>query len=174
MSSDRNARTLIASGVMLGLGLGGFFDAIVFRLLLQWHSVVYNKVPPVTLFGLRYNMVWDGLFLAVTWLVMAAGLILLWHSVKRAQKLCPTSVLTGAFATGWGLFNVIEGLVNHHLLQLHHLHPGPNEQAWDIGFVVVGAAAAAVGSLVVLGGRAKPLESLICASTELKNPARQH
>ena len=156
---------VVAAGVLLGMGLGGFFDGILFHQLLQWHNMVSSKVPPLTLFGMKYNMVWDGVFHAATWVSTAAGLVLLWHAVKRSQKLCPTSVLAGAFAVGWGGFNVVEGLVNHHLLELHHVHPGAYEQAWDVGFIAVGAAAAAVGSLVVLAGRAKKLETLLCSPT---------
>ncbi|MCK1539441.1 DUF2243 domain-containing protein, partial [Bradyrhizobium sp. 176] len=37
----RNSRSFpISAGVLLGLGLGGFFDGIVFHQLLQWHHML--------------------------------------------------------------------------------------------------------------------------------------
>ena len=47
---------------------------------------------------------------------------------------------------GWGMFNVVEGLIDHQILGLHHVHPGAGQLAWDIGFIVVS------GLLVVIGG----------------------
>ena len=49
-----------ASAVLFGLGLGGLFDAIVFRQMLQWHHMVSGWVPPVSLESLRTNTRWDG------------------------------------------------------------------------------------------------------------------
>jgi len=44
---------------------------------------------------------------------------------------------------GFGAFNVVEGLVNHQLLGLHHVNETvPREQwiFWDVAFLVWGAA----------------------------------
>jgi uncharacterized membrane protein len=44
---------------------------------------------------------------------------------------------------GFGLFNVVEGLVNHHLLGPHHVNetvPQEHWIYWDVGFLVWGAA----------------------------------
>ena len=46
---------------------------------------------------------------------------------------------------GWGSFNVVEGLVDHYLLNLHHVRPGPNQARYDIVFLVFGA-------LLAIGG----------------------
>jgi uncharacterized membrane protein len=46
---------------------------------------------------------------------------------------------------GWGTFNVVEGLVDHHLLNLHHVRPGPDELLYDVAFL-------AWGALMVLAG----------------------
>jgi uncharacterized membrane protein len=48
---------------------------------------------------------------------------------------------------GWGLFNVVEGIVNHYLLNLHHVRPGPNQSMYDVGFLIFGSILA-VGGLV--------------------------
>ena len=39
---------------------------------------------------------------------------------------------------GAGLFDFVEGLIDHQILGIHHVKPGPNELAWDIGFLALG------------------------------------
>jgi uncharacterized membrane protein len=29
----------------------------------------------------------------------------------------------GIMAIGWGIFNIVEGIVDHHILQIHHVRP---------------------------------------------------
>jgi uncharacterized membrane protein len=36
------------------------------------------------------------------------------------------------------VFNLVEGLVDHHTLQVHHIKSGPNQLLWDIGFLLWG------------------------------------
>ncbi len=43
-------------------------------------------------------------------------------------------------AMGWGLFNLVEGIVDHHILTIHHVREGvANQWAYDVGFLVFGA-----------------------------------
>lgn len=60
----------------------------------------------------------------------------------------------GGVAMGWGLFNLVEGLVDHQLLGAHHVRDdvgGP--LSWDIGFLLFGAALLAGGwALQRIGG----------------------
>lgn len=49
---------------------------------------------------------------------------------------------------GFGAFNVVEGIVDHHLLGLHNVNETvPREQRvyWDVGFLVWGAAMLVAG-----------------------------
>lgn len=58
-------------------------------------------------------------------------------------------MLFGAMLIGFGIFNVVEGIVDHHLLGIHHVNETvPPEQwiYWDVGFLVWGA-------LMLVGGR---------------------
>ena len=48
--------------------------------------------------------------------------------------------MIGGLLAGWGGFNVAEGLVDHQLLGIHHVRPGPDELLYDIGFLILGAA----------------------------------
>jgi uncharacterized membrane protein len=52
-------------------------------------------------------------------------------------------LLAGTLLMGFGLFNMVEGLVNHHLLGLLHVNETlPREQwiHWDIGVLAWGVA----------------------------------
>jgi uncharacterized membrane protein len=55
----------------------------------------------------------------------------------------------GLMLIGWGLFNFTEGLINHHLLGIHHVRGwGPNP-VWDFGFLLSGPVLAGIGWLMV-------------------------
>jgi uncharacterized membrane protein len=47
-------------------------------------------------------------------------------------------IFAGSLVGGWGLFNFVEGLIDHQLLGIHHVHPGDGQLAWDMGFVFLG------------------------------------
>ncbi len=144
---------LVAAGTLLGVGLGGFIDGILFHQILQWHNMLSSMVAPTDLLAVKYNMVWDGLFHAFTWMMTVFGLALLWRAGQRTDVPWSTRTFVGSLALGWGLFNVVEGVIDHHLLQLHHVHPGSNEVAWDVGFLVFGALLVAGGAALVRAGR---------------------
>lgn len=143
---------LIAAGTLLGIGLGGFVDGIVLHQILQWHNMLSSVVPTTDLVAMKTNMIWDGLFHAFTWLMTAAGLILLWRAGQRPDVPWSTRTFVGSLSLGWGLFNVVEGVIDHHVIGLHHVHPGTYQLAWDVGFLVFGALLAAVGWSLILAG----------------------
>jgi len=131
---------------MYGLGLGGFVDGIVLHQLLQWHHMVSGQESMSTVAGLEVNTMADGFFHVLTWLLVV-GASLVTVAYWRQGRLAPSwSFHVGGLLAGWGIFNVVEGLVNHQLLGIHHVRDdlgGP--LGWDIGFLVAGA-------LLVLGG----------------------
>jgi uncharacterized membrane protein len=53
----------VLPGLLLGGGLGGFFDGIVLRQVLQWHHMLTSEgsYPATTVVGLEVNTLWDGL-----------------------------------------------------------------------------------------------------------------
>jgi uncharacterized membrane protein len=140
-----NRGPLLAAGVLLGVGLGGFFDGILLHQILQWHNMLSSHLPPDDLVSAKVNMFWDGLFHAFTWLVTLAGVVMLWRAGQRPDVPWSTPTLAGAMLGGWGLFNLVEGVIDHQLLGVHHVKPGPNQLAWDLGFL-------ASGVLLMLGG----------------------
>lgn len=144
---------LIAGATLLGIGLGGFVDGIVFHQILQWHHMLSSIVAPDDLASMQYNMAWDGVFHAFTWVLTVVGLGLLWRAGQRADVPWSSRTFAGSLLFGWGLFNLLEGLINHHIVQIHHVRPGPNELWWDIGFLGVGLVLVAVGWSLIRAGR---------------------
>lgn len=129
---------LARAGLVLGIALGGFVDGILLHQILQWHNMLSSIEPPTTLVAMKFNMVWDGLFHAVTWTLCLVGIVLLFRAGRRPGVAWSGRLLGGAMLGGWGLFNLVEGVIDHQLLGLHHVHPGADQLAWDLGFVILG------------------------------------
>src|SRR5215207_9297441 len=112
-------------GLLLGLGLGGFADGILLHQLLQWHNMLTAVRPPSTLPAMQLNMRWDGVFHVLTWVLTLAGVLQLWRAGTRGALPRAGRHFAGQLLFGWGLFNLIEGLVDHQLLGIHHVREGP-------------------------------------------------
>ena len=159
MNAGMTRRPLIAAGTALGIGMGGFVDGIVLHQLLQVHNMLSAKYPTrgidteQLVVNLQINMFWDGLFHVLTWIMTAVGLALLWHAVRRRDVALSTNVLVGAMILGWGLFNLVEGLIDHHILHIHHVTEADGHLLWDIAFLASGVAMIVVGWLTI--GRKK-------------------
>ena len=147
----------VAAGVFFGLGLGGFFDGIVLHQILQWHHMASSAgVPSDTVEGLRLNTVLDGLFHAGTYIFVIVGLILLWRSAHRRHLRWSSKLLIGSLLAGFGLFNLVEGLIDHQILGLHHVNetvPRAQWIWWDMGFLAWGAAMLIAGWRLIRSGR---------------------
>jgi uncharacterized membrane protein len=145
---------LVAAGILLGAGLGGFVDGIVLHQILQWHNMLSGQLPPDTLVRAKVNMYWDGLFHAAVWVLTAIGLAMLWAATGRADVPHSGRTLAGGLLLGWGLFNVIEGIIDHELLGLHHVYEyTPNHLPADMGFLALGLALLLGGGALVRAGR---------------------
>jgi uncharacterized membrane protein len=151
--ADREAHDAIsrprAPGILLGIGLGGFIDGIVLHQILQWHHMLTSegRYPKTTVAGLETNTLWDGLFHAATWIAVAIGIYILWRRTTSWRWAISGRAFVGWMLVGWGLFNVVEGVVDHHLLGIHHVREGGgiNQTAWDLGFL-------AFGAVLIVGG----------------------
>ena len=153
MNKATHQGALISAGILLGTGLGGFVDGIVLHQILQWHNMLSSVRPPVDLIAMKYNMVWDGLFHAFTWFMTVAGLARLWSAGKRPDVPWSTRTFVGSLSLGWGLFNFIEGLFDHQIMGIHHVHPGEAQLAWDLGFLALGLVQIAIGLALTRAGR---------------------
>ena len=140
-----------ALGFLLGLGLGGFLDGIVMHQILQWHHLVSDTEgnPTNTVDGLEANTLADGFFHAATWLLVVAGMVLAIRAWQRGDIAPPWRAHIGLLLVGWGVFNIVDSALNHHLLGIHHIRDdlgGP--LGWDLGFLAFGGLLVAAGWLL--------------------------
>jgi uncharacterized membrane protein len=57
---------------------------------------------------------------------------------------------------GWGAFNLVEGVIDHEILGVHHVNElvAPAHRVyWDMGFLAWGAAMLALGWVIFKSGR---------------------
>ena len=145
------------AGILFGLGLGGFFDGIVLHQILQWHHMVTSAgYPADSVAHLELNTLLDGLFHAATYIFVLAGLVVLWRHAQRGHLFWSSRLLAGTLLMGFGLFNLVEGLVDHQILGIHHVNETvPRDQwiFWDLGFLAWGAAMLAGGWWLYRSGR---------------------
>ncbi|TVT38498.1 DUF2243 domain-containing protein [Hymenobacter setariae] len=145
---------LVAAGILLGAGLGGFVDGIVLHQILQWHNMLSGQLPPDTLVRAKVNMYWDGLFHAAVWVLTAVGLAMLWSATGRPDVPHSGRTLLGGLLLGWGLFNVVEGIIDHEVLGLHHVYEyTPNHLPADLSFLALGLVLLLAGWALVRAGR---------------------
>jgi uncharacterized membrane protein len=148
-TTPTNDPGLRAPGLLLGIGLGGFLDGILLHQVLQWHHLLSSDYPVDTVNGLRMNTLADGMFHVVTWLAVLAGLALLYARLTGSPRQAwGSSELWGWMLAGWGLFNLVEGVVDHHLLEIHHVRGGPYQMWWDLAFLALGGVFVAAGLLL--------------------------
>lgn len=144
MATDLTAEHSLVPAVVLGIGLGSFVDGIVLHQVLGWHNMLSNVHPPTALETMRLNVLWDGLFHAAAWVATAIGVALLWRAGARGQVTRPRRFV-GGMLIGFALFNLVEGIVDHHILQLHNVREVANPMPWNIGFLVLSALILALG-----------------------------
>lgn len=151
MATERalSQRRLVVAGTTLGVGLGGLFDGIVFHQVLQWHHLISGPQPATSLAGLELNTLADGLFHVAGWVLTFAGVWLLVAAAEARARSTARRVIAGSLLVGWGAFNLVEGVVDHYLLQIHHVRPGPDEALYDAAFLVWGGLFVVVGRWLV-------------------------
>jgi uncharacterized membrane protein len=129
----------LTGGLILGLGLGGFTDGILLHQIAQWHSMGSAILPPTTMAAMSQNMRWDGWFHVATLVLTALGVVLLWREGRIGTAPSSLKVLVGQMILGWGIFNLVEGVIDHHLLELHHVRDIPaHVPGYDWAFLAVG------------------------------------
>src|SRR5690606_10713396 len=91
-------------------------------------------------------MFWDGIFHAFTLITCIVGIFLLWKLLQKTNINRSGYLLLGGMTMGWGLFNLVEGIINHHLLNLHNVRElVPNKNVWNYGFLIFGVFLLLVG-----------------------------
>lgn len=156
-------RSVLATGVMLGIGIAGFVDEALFHQLLQWHSFYWGTDEHGRIFS-------DGVFHVGSTLLLLWGAARLWRDRATPDPLRSRAILAGILI-GAGGFNAYDGLVQHLVLHLHlvneHVCPRPMDDnsivscpqdlPYEIVWIAIGAAVASAG---VVGWRRVAVASL--------------
>lgn len=132
------------SGLLVGAGLMGSVDEIVFHQLLAWH-MFYDRAAGTV------GLVSDGLLHAATLSAVVAGLALLADLRRRGAFDAVrwwAMVLLGA-----GAFQLWDGVVDHKLLRVHQVRYGVDLTGYDVGWIVPGALLLGAGVVLLLRSR---------------------
>jgi uncharacterized membrane protein len=81
------------------------------------------------------------------------GVVLLWQAGGRPGILWSSKTFIGSTLMGAGFFNLTEGLIDHEILGIHHVKPGQNQLASDLGFLVLGMVLVVVGWVIIIRER---------------------
>jgi uncharacterized membrane protein len=149
-------RPLTKAGLVLGLGMGGFIDGIVLHQILGWHHLICTTETCAvdSVQALERQNTQDGFFHLATWILCAVGIALLFRAARVVGQNWSGRVLTGAMLAGWGVFNLVEGLIDHQLLGIHHVRPGHELQfVFDMLFLASGVVLIGIGASLVRNGR---------------------
>jgi len=121
-------------GGTLGFALGGFFDGVLLHQILQWHHL-FSLVPGMD--DLRLQVLWDGYFHLLMYVVALVGLAGLWRAQRRGAMHWGLP-LAGAMLAGFGLWHAIDALLSHWLLGIHRIRvDSPDPLLWDLAWLVV-------------------------------------
>ena len=75
---------------------------------------------------------------------------MLWAAVSKGAALAGRH-LVGLMLAGWGAFNLVEGIVDHQILTVHHVNPD-NVILWDTLFLIFGAVLLIAGLTLARSG----------------------
>jgi uncharacterized membrane protein len=144
ISTDQDRR-FMASGVVLGVALSGFFDGILLHQILQWHHLL-SLVPGATYQDPRVQIAADGVFHALMYGLAVLGLVMLWTGPDRRRSGHPA--LWRSVALGFGGWNLLDVVLFHWILEWHHVRLDTAMPiAWDLLWVVVFGLAPAAAAL---------------------------
>ena len=143
---------LVRAGIVLGLGFGGFADGIVLHQILGWHHLVCVTAhcQPTSIEQLQLQNTQDGFFHLALWLASLVGTAMLFCAGRHAGPAWNERVLFGSMLAGWGLFNFVEGIIDHQILGIHHVLPGHPHQLWfDMLFLAAGVVFFMIGAQLI-------------------------
>src|SRR5690606_559797 len=144
----------LAAGVLLGVGLGALLESIVLRELLQWHHMLSATVPPETVDAVRASLRAGGWFGLTAWLLTIIGIFVLWSAIRGPGPLPSTRNFVGHLLVGWGAYNLVEGILSHFVLEMHHVRDLPAySEAYDWVFLLGGGLGFVLAGLALQQGR---------------------
>lgn len=122
----------------LGIGLGAFVDSMVLHVVLGWLPML--------------NVAWNRQLDLLAWFATTVGIVLLWRGGLHGTA--PSGrQLAGGVVAGFALFNLVEGLIDRHLLALHRVRSVPAAMPWTVGVLLASALLLAIGIAIACGQR---------------------
>jgi len=122
-------------GWWLGVALGGFFDGIVLHQVLQWHHLL-SGVQAAS--DLRVQILADGLFHALMYLLALAGLVLLWRRRAALSEPQAGRALASAALIGFGGWHALDAVLSHWILGIHRIRMDVAQPLlWDLAWLAV-------------------------------------
>lgn len=136
LAADHRAHALTArfswAGYLLGFALGGFFDGILLHQILQWHHLL-SGLEGAPFGDLRVQVLADGLFHAIMYVIAAAGLWLLWRARFEFAAPGADRLLFANVLIGFGVWHVVDTFLSHWLLGIHRIRMNTgNPLLWDL------------------------------------------
>lgn len=78
------------------------------------------------------------------------GLILLFKAGKRDDVVWSGNILAGGILAGWGIFNTVEGIVDHLILGIHHVVEYTYDKLpYDLAFLASGIILILLGYMLI-------------------------
>ncbi len=78
---------------------------------------------------------------------------MLWHAGKHQDVPWSGRTFFGAMVLGWGVFNVVEGTIDHHILNLHHIVERLGVSIYDYAFLGSGVLFLVLGWMLMNTGK---------------------
>ena len=115
-----------------------------------------NKIASTNYVGKSINMFWDGIFHAFCLIVVLIGINQLWKLLKRKNANTSGRLFWGGLLAGWGIFNIVEGIINHHMLQLHNVMEfSSNQDLGNYTFLGISVVMLLIGYALMRQGNSK-------------------
>jgi uncharacterized membrane protein len=131
-TADGYSARFLWSGYLLGVAVGGFFDGILLHQILQWHHLL-SGLEGGAFADLRVQVLADGLFHALMYVVAAAGLWLLWQTRQEFADRGAGTLLFANILIGFGIWHMADSILSHWLLGIHRIRQdSPNPLLWDL------------------------------------------
>lgn len=133
-------RSFTWAGYLLGFSLAGFFDGILLHQILQWHHLL-SAVDRPPFRDLRVQVMADGLFHAAMYLIALIGLWNLLRSRHIFAERSADRLLVANALIGFGVWHVVDAVLFHWTLEIHHIRMDESPLFWDVlWFIVFGLA----------------------------------
>ncbi|WP_199193024.1 DUF2243 domain-containing protein [Allosphingosinicella deserti] len=131
----QHRRSLMVATAVIGVGLGGFFDGILLHQVLQWHHLL-SLVPGEAFRDLGTQILADGLFHVLMYIVTAVGLWMLWRRRHAFASAVDWRLVAGGGLLGFGIWNLVDVGFFHWILGIHRIRVDvPDPMLYDVGWL---------------------------------------